>query len=35
MLKPYEEKLKLIKSEVEKLGLDIVEALEVCFKSFK
>ena len=30
MLKPYEEKLKLIKSEVEKLGLDIVEALEVC-----
>lgn len=33
MLKPYEEKLKLIKSEVEKLGLDIVEALEVCLKS--
>lgn len=33
MLKPYEEKLKLIKSEVEKLGLDIVEALEVCLKA--
>ncbi|RXJ97128.1 PhoU family transcriptional regulator [Arcobacter sp. AHV-9/2010] len=33
MLKPYEEKLKLIKSEVEKLGLDVVEALEVCLKS--
>ncbi|PRM99002.1 phosphate signaling complex PhoU family protein [Aliarcobacter cryaerophilus] len=33
MLKPYEEKLKLIKSDVEKLGLDIVEALEVCLKS--
>ena len=33
MLKPYEEKLKLIKSDVEKLGLDIVEALEVCLKA--
>ncbi|MGJ0455602.1 PhoU family transcriptional regulator [Aliarcobacter cryaerophilus] len=33
MLKPYEDKLKLIKSEVEKLGLDIVEALEVCLKA--
>ncbi|MDD2507546.1 MAG: PhoU domain-containing protein [Aliarcobacter skirrowii] len=33
MLKPYEEKLKLIKSEVEKLGLDVVEAIEVCLKS--
>ncbi|AZL53095.1 PhoU family transcriptional regulator [Aliarcobacter skirrowii] len=33
MLKPYEDKLKLIKSEVEKLGLDVVEALEVCLKS--
>lgn len=33
MLKPYEEKLKLIKSEVEKLGLDVVEALEVCLKA--
>ncbi|MGJ0356139.1 phosphate signaling complex PhoU family protein [Aliarcobacter cryaerophilus] len=33
MLKPYEEKLKLIKSEVEKLGLNIVEALEVCLKA--
>ena len=33
MLKPYEEILKLIKSEVEKLGLDIVEALEVCLKA--
>lgn len=33
MLKPYEEKLKLIKSDVEKLGLDIVEALEICLKS--
>lgn len=33
MLKPYEEKLKLIKSEVEKLGLDVVEALEICLKS--
>ena len=33
MLKPYEEKLKLIKSEVEKLGLDIVDALEVCLKA--
>ncbi len=33
MLKPYEEKLKLIKSEVEKLGLDIVEAFEVCLKA--
>ena len=33
MLKPYAEKLKLIKSEVEKLGLDIVEALEVCLKA--
>lgn len=33
MLKPYEEKLKLIKSDVEKLGLDIIEALEVCLKS--
>ncbi|MCT7468811.1 phosphate signaling complex PhoU family protein [Aliarcobacter cryaerophilus] len=33
MLKPYEEKLKLIKSEVEKLGLDVVEALEICLKA--
>ena len=33
MLKPYEEKLKLIKSDVEKLGLYIVEALEVCLKA--
>ena len=33
MLKPYEEKLKLLKSEVEKLGLDVVEALEVCLKA--
>mgnify|MGYP003433455905 FL=1 len=33
MLKPYEEKLKLIKSDLEKLGLDIVEALEVCLKA--
>ena len=33
MLKPYEEKLKLIKRDVEKLGLDIVEALEVCLKA--
>lgn len=33
MLKPYEEKLKLIKNEVEKLGLDVVEAIEVCLKS--
>ena len=33
MLKPYEAKLKLIKSDVEKLGLDIVEALEVCLKA--
>ena len=33
MLKPYEERLKLIKSEVEKLGLDIVLALELCLQA--
>ncbi|AXK48046.1 PhoU family transcriptional regulator [Aliarcobacter trophiarum LMG 25534] len=33
MLKPYEDKLKLIKSEVEKLGLDIVGALEVSLQA--
>ena len=33
MLKPYEDKLTLIRSEVEKPGLDIVEALEACLKA--
>ncbi|WP_198304230.1 phosphate signaling complex PhoU family protein [Arcobacter vandammei] len=33
MLKPYEEKLQLIKSEVYKIGSDVVEALELCLKA--
>lgn len=33
MLKPYEEKLKLIKEEIQKLGMDVVEALELCLKA--
>lgn len=33
MLRPYEEKLKFIKSEVEKLGFDVVEALELCLRA--
>src|SRR5574344_1038260 len=32
MLKPYEEKLQLIKNEVQTLGNDVVLALEFCLK---
>ena len=33
MLKPYEEKLKTIKEEVQKIGFGVVEALEICLKA--
>lgn len=33
MLKPYEAKQKHIKSEIEKLGLEVVNALEICLKA--
>ncbi|MGJ0311132.1 phosphate signaling complex PhoU family protein [Aliarcobacter cryaerophilus] len=33
MLKPYEEKLKNIKEEVQKIGFGVVEALEICLKA--
>lgn len=33
MLKPYEEKLKAIKEEVQTLGSDVVEALEISLKA--
>lgn len=30
MLKPYEIKLKSIKDEIQKIGIDVVESLEIC-----
>lgn len=30
MLKPYETKLKSIKEEIQKIGLEVVESLEIC-----
>ncbi len=33
MLKPYELKLKSIKDEIQKIGVDVVEALEICLKA--
>lgn len=33
MLKPYEEKLKHIKKEIQALGISAVEALELCLKA--
>lgn len=33
MLKPYEEKLKHIKIEIQKMGVSIIEALELCYKA--
>lgn len=35
MLKPYEEKLQLIKNEVQTLGNDVVLALEFCLKTLE
>ena len=35
MLKPYETKLKNIKEEILKIGVDVVEALEVCLKALE
>ena len=33
MLKPYETKLNSIKDEILKIGVDVVEALEICLKA--
>ena len=33
MLKPYETKLKSIKEEIQKIGLEVVESLEICQKA--
>ena len=30
MLKPYEQKLQSIKDEIQKVGVDVVESLEIC-----
>jgi phosphate transport system protein len=35
MLKPYETKLKNIKEEILKIGVDVLEALEVCLKALE
>ena len=35
MLKPYETKLKNIKEEILKIGVDVVEALEICLKALE
>lgn len=35
MLKPYETKLKNIKEEILKIGVDVVEALEICLKTLE
>jgi len=35
MLKPYEIKLQNIKDEILKIGVDVVEALEICLKALE
>ena len=33
MLKPYETKLQNIKNEISKIGVDVVESLELCLRA--
>ena len=35
MLKTYETKLINIKSEIQKIGVDVVEALEICLTALE
>ena len=35
MLKPYEQKLQSIKDEIQKVGVDVVDSLELCLKALK
>ena len=35
MLKPYEIKLKSIKEEIQKIGVDVVESLEICLRALE
>lgn len=35
MLKPYETKLQSIKEEILKIGVDVVDSLEICLKALK
>lgn len=35
MLKPYESKLQNIKDEISKIGVDVVEALEICLNALE
>jgi phosphate transport system protein len=35
MLKPYEIKLQSIKNEIQKIGDDVIESLEICLKALK
>ena len=33
MLKPYETKLNNVKTEIQQIGISVIEALEVCLKA--
>lgn len=35
MLKPYEAKLQSIKDEIQKVGVDVIESLELCLEALK